>query len=414
MVSTKFILKIFEGFSIQRWNDLVRPFDIVEMDKAAEKMVSAYIIGKFEENAGKKINWEWLIYSSLFDLLRKISLSDIKSPVQRMIRTGYPEEYKKINEWIFEQYKDVIVDEELLRRFSEYCRNESESTALKDDETALSERVMQAAHRFSSLRELEMIEVVNERERTEKIKKELTLEIEKYMDLEGLRLLMDRKSRPFQFIMKIEQLRFQTRWNQTPRIPKTSVLGHCAFVAYLSLLLLRDTKINYCERRLFNDFFCGLFHDLPESVTRDIISPVKQATSGLPAIVKKIEDDIVHAELVPLMESFYVDEILYFTSDEFNNRILVSELDGGKKSLEVSFEELQENYNSDVYSPVDGKLVRLADHLSAMIEADRSIKYGITSRQLTSGRDNILKMYLTGTKINSIDPTELFWAIMEE
>lgn len=414
MVSTKFILKIFEGFSIQRWNDLVRPFDIVEMDKAAEKMVSAYIIGKFEENAGKKINWEWLIYSSLFDLLRKISLSDIKSPVQRMIRTGYPEEYKKINEWIFEQYKDVIVDEELLRRFSEYCRNESESTALKDDETALSERVMQAAHRFSSLRELEMIEVVNERERTEKIKKELTLEIEKYMDLEGLRLLMDRKSRPFQFIMKIEQLRFQTRWNQTPRIPKTSVLGHCAFVAYLSLLLLRDTKINYCEKRLFNDFFCGLFHDLPESVTRDIISPVKQATSGLPAIVKKIEDDIVHAELVPLMESFYVDEILYFTSDEFNNRILVSELDGGKKSLEVSFEELQENYNSDVYSPVDGKLVRLADHLSAMIEADRSIKYGITSRQLTSGRDNILKMYLTGTKINSIDPTELFWAIMEE
>lgn len=414
MVSTKFILKIFEGFSIQRWNDLVRPFDIVEMDKAAEKMVSAYIIGKFEENAGKKINWEWLIYSSLFDLLRKISLSDIKSPVQRMIRTGYPEEYKKINEWIFEQYKDVIVDEELLRRFSEYCRNESESTALKDDETALSERVMQAAHRFSSLRELEMIEVVNERERTEKIKKELTLEIEKYMDLEGLRLLMDRKGRPFQFIMKIEQLRFQTRWNQTPRIPKTSVLGHCAFVAYLSLLLLRDTKINYCEKRLFNDFFCGLFHDLPESVTRDIISPVKQATSGLPAIVKKIEDDIVHAELVPLMESFYVDEILYFTSDEFNNRILVSELDGGKKSLEVSFEELQENYNSDVYSPVDGKLVRLADHLSAMIEADRSIKYGITSRQLTSGRDNILKMYLTGTKINSIDPTELFWAIMEE
>ena len=41
-------LKIFEGFSIVRWNDLVRPFDIVEMDKDAEKMFSAYIIGKYE------------------------------------------------------------------------------------------------------------------------------------------------------------------------------------------------------------------------------------------------------------------------------------------------------------------------------------------------------------------------------
>ena len=45
-------LKIFEGFSIQRWNDLVRPFDLVEMDKGGEKMVIAYILGKYEENKG--------------------------------------------------------------------------------------------------------------------------------------------------------------------------------------------------------------------------------------------------------------------------------------------------------------------------------------------------------------------------
>lgn len=410
MINTKFILKIFEGFSIQRWNDLVRPFDIVEMDKTAEKMVAAYIIGKFEENAGRKINWEWMIYSSLFYLLKKISLSDIKSPVQQMIRTRYPEEYKKINLWIFEQYKDLINDSELLKMFSDYC---SGNLSLDDDETRLANRVLKAAHRFSSLRELQMIEKVNESERTDKIKEELLSEAEKYCDLEGMRLLMDRKSRPFQFIMKIEQLRFQTRWNQTPRVPKTSVLGHCGFVALLSLLLLRDSGVKYCPKRLFNDFFCGLFHDLPESVTRDIISPVKQATSELPGIVKNIEDEIVHAELVPLMESFYVDEILYFTSNEFQNRILVEELDGGKTSEEVSYEELQENYNSSIYSPVDGKLVRLADHLSAMLEADLSIKYGITSRQLTSGRDNILKMYLTGTKINGIDATKLFWSVME-
>ncbi|MBR4599872.1 MAG: hydrolase, partial [Treponema sp.] len=81
MPGKKLILKIFEGFSIQRWNDLVRPFALVEMDKAAEKMVCAYIIGKYEESEGRKIDWEWMIYASLFDLLRKITLSDIKSPV---------------------------------------------------------------------------------------------------------------------------------------------------------------------------------------------------------------------------------------------------------------------------------------------------------------------------------------------
>ena len=60
----EFALKIFEGFSIQRWNDMIRPFDFVEMDKAGEKMFLAYIIGKHEEKKGKKINWTWMIYAS--------------------------------------------------------------------------------------------------------------------------------------------------------------------------------------------------------------------------------------------------------------------------------------------------------------------------------------------------------------
>ncbi|MDE6067333.1 MAG: hydrolase, partial [Treponemataceae bacterium] len=86
------ILKMFEAFSIERWNDLIRPFDLIEMDKAAEKMVLAYIIGKFEENAGKKVNWQWMINASLFDLLKKIALCDIKAPVQDLIKSEYPSE----------------------------------------------------------------------------------------------------------------------------------------------------------------------------------------------------------------------------------------------------------------------------------------------------------------------------------
>ncbi|MBP3773109.1 MAG: HD domain-containing protein [Treponema sp.] len=410
MLDKKFILKIFEGFSIQRWNDLVRPFDLVEMDKAAEKMVSAYIIGKYEESEGREIDWEWMIYASLFDLLKKIMLSDIKSPVQQMIREKYPEEYKKLNEWVYSKYEGIISDADLLARFSDFLELDSNLTRT---EFTLTERVFEAAHKFSSLRELEMIAPVNEKVRIEKIHGELSENLNKYADLKGVALLLERKL-PFQFIMKTEQLRFQTRWNQTPRVPETSVLGHCFFVAVGTLLLLRSTGEKPCPKRLFNDFFSALFHDLPESVTRDIISPVKQATNELPGIVKQIEDEIVQAELVPLMDASYVDEILYFTNDEFQNRILVTELDGHKTAQAVSYEELRDNYNSDVYSPVDGKLVRLADHLSAFIEADSSIKYGITSKQLTGGRDNILKSYLSGTKINGIDAMQLFWSIMED
>ena len=52
----EFTLKIFEAFSIERWNDLVRPFEIIEMDKHAEKTVVAYIIAKYEENRDRKFH----------------------------------------------------------------------------------------------------------------------------------------------------------------------------------------------------------------------------------------------------------------------------------------------------------------------------------------------------------------------
>ena len=86
MINKKLALKIFEGFSIQRWTDLIRPFDFVEMDNAAEEMVLAYIIGKYEENKGVYIDWNWIIHASLFDLLKKIALCDIKAPIQQMLK----------------------------------------------------------------------------------------------------------------------------------------------------------------------------------------------------------------------------------------------------------------------------------------------------------------------------------------
>lgn len=406
MLNKKFILKLFEGFSIQRWNDLVRPFELVEMDKAAERMIVAYIIGKYEEKAGNKIDWEWIINASLFELLKKIALCDIKSPVQQMIRRQFPQEYLKLNEWVLKQYKDIIEDEALYSDFTLYIARTAGNFPMPK-ELELSARVLRAAHKFASMRELQMIECVNEEERIVKIKKDLNQEIQKYLDLRGMQLLVTRQ-RPFDFIMMIEQLRFQTRWNQTPRIPKTSVLGHCYFVAALTVLLMRDTKVKMCPKRLFNDFFSALFHDLPEAVTRDIISPVKQATDALPDIVKKIEDEIVNRELVPLMDDFYADEIIYFTNDEFSNRIQQKQKNGNTKVQKVEWEDLNGKYNSDEFNPVDGKTVRLADHLSALIEADRSIKYGITSAHLRSGRKHTLNGYAKGLVINGIEIRKIF------
>lgn len=395
------VLKIFEGFSIQRWNDLIRPFDLVEMDKAGEKMVLAYIIGKFEEKKGHKIDWVWMIYASLFDLLRKISLCDIKAPVQQMLKNEFKEEYLRLNEWVLNQYKDMIPDSKLFSEFTIYTGQKADSLPLAAN-LKRSLMVYNAAHKYSTIREMEMIAPVNEAARLSNIKTALEKEIQQYLELEGLQKLMTHQ-KEFDFLLKIEQLRFQTRWNQTPRVPATSVLGHCFYVAIMTLLLGRESNPKMCKKRIVNNFFCALFHDLPESVTRDIISPVKQATDELPNIVKKIEDEIVKKELVPLMDDYFVDEVMYYTNDEFSNRVLI---DG--KVRAVSWEELNEKNNSEEYNPIDGRLVRICDHFSALMEADISIKHGITSKHLISGREGTINHYKEGEIISGINVHEFF------
>ena len=392
----EFALKLFEAFSIERWNDLARPFALTEMDKQAERTLCAYIIGKYQEARGDVIDWTRIIYASLFDLLLKISLCDIKSPVRRLIKEEHPAEWQKLCQWVFDGYKDLIDDEELLAMFRSYLASDGSW------ESSTTGRVFRAAHKYATYRELEMISLVNEKQRLKSIREQLEEEIKGFCDLEGLRLLMEAQ-KPFQLLLKIEQLRFQTRWNQTPRVPKTSVLGHSFFVAVLTLLLCRQAGVAMGQGRLYCDFFCALFHDLPESVTRDIISPVKRATRGMPAIVKEIEDKIVAKELLPYMEDFYKDEVLYFTQNEFENRCVVA-----AQVRIVSFDELNAHFAQDKFHPTDGKLVRVADHYSALLEASLSIAHGITSDQLEAGKANLQASYPEGCIINGVDAGTLF------
>lgn len=407
MFNQKFALKLFEGFSIQRWTDLVRPFDLVEMDKAAEKMVLAYIIGKYEENEGHYVDWLWMIYASLFDLLSKISLCDIKAPVLDMLKREFSQEYFHLNEWVLKTYKPVLMDNEIFSRFTIYTGQKAGQIVVPE-KSLLASKIFSAANKFATLRELQMLKTVNEAERLEQINTDLQAQIQHYLDLKGMQNLVTHQ-RSYSLLLKIEQLRFQIRWNQTPRVPKTSVLGHCFFVAILTLLLCRDSGVKMTEKRIINNFFTGLFHDLPEAVTRDIISPVKQATDELPNIVKKIEDEIVRKELLPLMEPFFADELMYFTSNEFANRIINS----SGNTEEVTWEDLNSKYNSAAFSPVDGRIVRIADHISALMEADISIKHGITSNHLKFGRKNMLENYPVGKIINGIDAGKLFHEIAE-
>jgi len=400
MLSRLFCLRLFEAFSIHRWNDRIRPFDLTEMDKNAHKAVIAYFLGKYAEKNGKKVDWNYIIYGILFALLKNIVLSDLKSPVHRLLKNEYPIEFKKLNEWVIQKYKDVIKDRDLLNNFRKFLNEDS-------DEESINLKILRAAHKYSTYREFCIIKQLNmDSPLILKIEKELNSEMEKFMDLQGIKNLYT-KQLLYELVCTIEQLRYQIRWSQTPRIPRTSVLGHSLFVACLMIIFSRD--INACHNRLYNNFFGALFHDLPEAVTRDIISPVKRATEKLPNIIKEIEKRVCQESLYPLIPEFMKEEIFYLIgdglsgNDEFSNRICQD----GKLKILGNDEKICE-YNENKFNPIDGKLIEFADKVSAFLEAYISIQHGISSRHLQDGILQFKNKYKHSEDINGIRIKKFF------
>ncbi len=356
--------------------------EITEMDKHAHKMIVAYVLGKYEEKRGHEIDWDRIIKNGIYELLRRIVISDIKSPIYSRI-TRDKEVFRKLNEYVYSVLESKIENEEISNELKEYLFTDI------DDED-LTDKCLNAAHIYASYWEFQIIKNSNPNNyQNTRIEKELLNRIEKYKDLDGVYRLINRHTIS-NFVDLFGQLRFQVRWAQTPRIPSTSVLGHTMLVAAISYFFARENKA--CFKRLYNDFFGGLFHDLAEAVTRDIISPLKKSVTEFDIFLKDIERQLAEEEIFPLLEEEWIEEIKYFTQDEFSNKVFV---EGDILKSKITVDIINDNYNSDVFNPYDGELIRGADHLAAFLEAYNSINAGIKSEDLTKAARNIKDSYLS-------------------
>ncbi|MFP4642827.1 MAG: HD domain-containing protein [Spirochaetales bacterium] len=421
MIEKTVALHLFGGFSVKRWNDLVRPMELNEMDRRSFAMMLAWFLGKLEEQDGREVDWDTIIFTGIFDLLRKIALSDIKETVHRRIRVEHPDEYHRLNQWVADSVAPMLAPYGLESRFREYFSRPVTALQLGlDPELGLdgqrngrmpverdqtpAERALQileAARSYSTYREFQIIKGVNSHDpRIPTIENHLRKRMEPFLDLAGMRQLILELDL-FRVISVTDRLRYQTRWSRTPRIPETAVLGHSLMVATFALLLTEQRAP--CHARRYNNFFAGLFHDLPESVTRDIVAPTKTATPGLPEIVRKIEDETVAEEIYPHMTEETAREMRYFIEDEFTSKISTA-----SGVSPVSSEKIDAQYNSDDYRPLDGGIVRVADEFAAFLEAQQSIQLGVASQILIEGATRLHTKYTKEATVSGVQTRKMF------
>jgi len=289
------------------------------------------------------------------------------------------DKYSQLNDWVFKKLTPWLspLGNELFSRFRDYFTGEKKS---------LNRRILEAAHFYATKWEFDIIERMNPKGyEISEIKKRLQDKQEEFYDLRGIQhLALYSKHR--NFIDLCGQLRFQIRWSHTHRLPKTSVLGHMLIVALLSYLL--SLEINACRKRSINNFFTGLFHDLPEVLTRDIISPVKSSVEGLSELIKEYEKEQMEKEVYGLIPQEWHKEMRRYTENEFASTIISD----GKIEAKSS-DEISALFNEDLYDPRDGEIIKATDILAAFLEAHLALKNGLTSMEMENSKNNLKNEY---------------------
>lgn len=388
MISKSLIMLMHEAASIQRWNDHIRPWTgFTELDKQAHKMFYAYVLGKCEQGTDRLK----LIEGGIFEFFHRIILTDIKPPVyyKLMKKKG-----AHLTKWVLEQLGPQL--EPLKGGFYERMIN-----YYTDDQYAKKEKeILRAAHYYATSWEFG---IIYEHNKTtfdiEKVKKEIAQGLASCDTFAGYRYFA---SSPYlqEFLSLIGKLRYQQRWSKAARIPQTYVMGHMLVVAIMSFFCSLEACA--CDIRCINNFFGGLFHDLPEVLTRDIVSPVKASVEGLNDIINEIEEEQMEEVIYPLLPPEWIDELKYFTINEFCSKIV-----DGNEILVLTSDEINESFNEDRFCGIDGEIIRGCDHLSAFLEAYLSLSYGVGCEQIITGYEHLSEKYKL-KKIGGIDFSKLF------
>ncbi|MDO4935961.1 MAG: HD domain-containing protein [Phascolarctobacterium sp.] len=360
MLTKNVVEFLYSTASMQRWNDHIRVDGFTELDKQAHKAMILYVLGRHEEDEGTKPNWRVLVEGLIFEYIHRSFLTDIKPPVfHELVR----ECKRELNDWVYKQVDERVPD------LDKGLRSRMEDWFDKSD-NPLEKQLVRAAHYLATQWEFAVIYRLNEgRYGIEETKKEIESELLNHKNLAGTRQVVFGGPTK-NFIDLVGQLRYQKRWAQSERLPSTSVLGHSLIVAMFGYMcnLQRGRK----DAETLEDFWRGLFHDLPEVLTRDIVSPVKKNVAGLDEVISRVENKLINEKILPLLPEHWRKDMLRITQ------------------------------GFDAAS-----LMKACDNLAAYMEVKLSQESGVTSRHMEEAAKAMEKQYKDKV-IDGIDFGKLF------
>lgn len=143
---------VFSGAYLLRWNDKLRPVELVELDKQAHKMLTACFL--WQENtaslpAHRRVAVaERIVEGGIADYLYRLIITDIKPPVFYRIKEN-PEHFRQLTAHVLKRLEPGVGPlGEFWVRLRQW--HEQPPEAATDPDEILARRILAAAHMFAS------------------------------------------------------------------------------------------------------------------------------------------------------------------------------------------------------------------------------------------------------------------------
>jgi putative hydrolase of HD superfamily len=126
-----------------------------------------------------------------------------------------------------------------------------------------------------------------------------------------------------------------------------SVMSHLVLTTFLSYVIGMIENNKWWNLSIFEMMFKALYHDIPEAITWDIITPTKKAVPWFEEILEEVERDMLE------------DYLFYYVWDEY--------------------EQFVKWYMLNPWTWNEWAYVKSADIISALFEAKIEVNYGSTN-----------------------------------
>jgi putative hydrolase of HD superfamily len=142
------------------------------------------------------------------------------------------------------------------------------------------------------------------------------------------------------YLSHIRRLSHSMRWSWKQRKYPISVMAHLTIVTFISYIMWSLENQNWEDYDVYNLMVKWAYHDIPEAITWDIITPIKKSVKWFREVLEKVEEKMMNDYFFIYVWNEYKQEIKQCMLDPFSwkNWALVKHADIFSALLEAKIE----------------------------------------------------------------------------